>query len=157
MVFILVFGAASVNAETAGNYVVSGSNVVDPVPGSTLPAEPSSSLPQASAQTDSPRQKSMPATVLLWLVVPGGGNFYAGDKTKGFIQLCATLGGVALMARSIHDECSAGSRFVYCSEEISPGRFYSGLGAVAGVRIWGLITAIHRTQDINPTSTVFRV
>ena len=108
-----------------------------------------SSPAQSTSQTAPPKQKSMAATVLLWLVVPGGGNFYSGAIGKGFIELGGSVGGLALMVTSLRDQCKTIGRVTFCDEEISQGQFWGGFGALMGFRIWGLISAINRTQDIN--------
>jgi hypothetical protein len=54
---------------------------------------------------------------------------------------------------SIQEECFTSptrtSIYSYCGEEISGGRYYSGLGIAAGANIYGLISAISRASDIN--------
>jgi hypothetical protein len=81
--------------------------------------------------------------------VPGGGNFYNGAIGKGLIELGGTAGGIALLATSMRETCDTSFGFTVCDEEISTGQAWAGLGTVLGFRVWGLITAINRTQDIN--------
>lgn len=94
-------------------------------------------------------KKSMAATVALWFIVPGGGNFYNGATGKGVIELAGVVGGIALMATGFHEECEVISRVTYCGDEVSPGQFWGGFSLAVGTRIWGLISAINRTSGIN--------
>ena len=173
--FLAVFGTVAAQArELPVGAVESAANVVDPVSVSvgsasvqdsdsafeatslitaSSPAEVTSQAApaQTNGQAAPPQtnKKSMAATVLLWLVVPGGGNFYNGAIGKGFIELGGTVGGIALIATATRDECVTVGRITSCGEEISTAQALSGLGVAAGFRIWGLISAINRTQDIN--------
>src|SRR5215813_7135558 len=93
---VCLFGVISVQAETP-----SGPNINNDATEST-PAEQAPAT-QSAGPTDPAKHKSVGKTVLFWLLVPGGGNFYTGDKTKGFIELGSSVAGFALMATSVRD------------------------------------------------------
>jgi hypothetical protein len=131
------------NAE-AGTPIAGGSDAIASEP------TPIDASAQVVSQAPAPAaRKSVGTTVLLWLLIPGGGNFYNGATGKGFAELGGTIGGLALMATSMREYCEVQLRFAYCEDQISPGQFWGGFGTVVGFRVWGLVSAIHRTQDIN--------
>ena len=152
MVLVVAFGVAAAHAETPVGFDASAgapNPALDPEPQAAQPAQTTTPAP-TSAPT---RHKSVAATVVLSLLVPGGGNFYVGDKKKGFIVLGTAVAGIALAASSIHEDCySTSSRtsiITYCTEEVGGGRYYGGLGLAAGANIFGLISAVSRASDIN--------
>jgi len=116
-------------------------------PGASAPAvsDPGPANPRA----DTPRHKSIAATVLLSLVIPGGGNFYTGQLGKGFLALGAGVAGAALMSSAVNDSCTTTSRYFICSTDTSTGKLYGGLGIMGAAHVYDLITALHRAEDIN--------
>src|SRR5438105_4286364 len=60
------------------------------------PATPQAPVPAPTAH------KSIAKTVLLGLFIPGGGNFYTGEKAKGAIVLATAIAGDALALSSVN-------------------------------------------------------
>ena len=139
---VLALGVASVYAETPGGSDTTGSAVLNPA------SEPEPQAAQSATSTPA-RHKSVAATVALSLLVPGGGNFYVGDKKTGFIVLGTAVAGIALAASSLQTECGGSSYYSYCIQSAGGGRYYGGLGLAAGANIFGLISAVSRASDIN--------
>src|SRR2546427_503135 len=131
---VLAFAVASVYAETPGGSNLSGPDVLNPEP--EQQAAQSAQAATSTQTTPPARHKSMAATVLLSLLVPGGGNFYVGDKTKGFIVLGTAAAGIALAASSIQDDCLLTSFHSYCVQQVGGGRYFGGLGMAAGANIF---------------------
>ncbi|MGH7460105.1 MAG: hypothetical protein ACREMA_03635 [Longimicrobiales bacterium] len=83
----------------------------------------------------------------LSVLLPGAGQFYNGQKTKGTLMLAGAAASViyAVTAGIGDDQICVGSgRTRFC--EIAPyqvnGRFWLGLGATAGIQIWSILDAI---------------
>src|SRR3989442_546902 len=149
--FALAFGVTSIYAETLGGPTASGPGVLSPEPEQQAPQ---SAQTPTSTQTPPPaNHKSMTKTVLLSLLVPGGGNFYVDAKKKGFSVHGNDVAGIAMAASSIHDNClstsTRASFYSYCIQEVGGGRYYGGMGMAAGANVFGLISAISRTSAIN--------
>ncbi|HYR86532.1 MAG TPA: hypothetical protein VE422_20760 [Terriglobia bacterium] len=149
--FALAFGVTSVYAETLGGPSASGPGVLSPE--SEQQAPQSAQTPTSTQTTPPAKHKSIAKTVLLSLLVPGGGNFYVGDKKKGFIVLGTAVAGIALAASSIHEDCfstsTRNSFSGYCIQEVGGGRYYGGMGMAAGANVFGLISAVSRASAIN--------
>jgi hypothetical protein len=114
-----------------------------------------SSAPQAPAASVSPTaHKSMTATVLLGLLIPGGGNSYTGQKAKGALILATAFAGVALAypatgkrSCSLSGGNGAGIT-ITCYTPSSSRRVLGGLAA-GGASIYGLVSAVQRASAIN--------
>lgn len=98
-------------------------------------------------------EKSPAVAVLLSFLLPGGGQYYNGDITKGLIMSGLYIGGVALyLAAGYEDEWVEDeyywASYGYYSEEETPF-LYIGLGLAAGTWIWSMIDAGISASDYN--------
>src|ERR1043166_7339182 len=92
--------AVSARAEDATNLATTGPGLLrDTAPADATPAahpQAASSAPPSATQIPA-RHKSVTATVLLSLVIPGGGSLYTGQIGKGLLFLGTGIGGAALL------------------------------------------------------------
>jgi TM2 domain-containing membrane protein YozV len=110
-------------------------------PSNDLQVAQNSPASSTSPAPPAPREHRSAATAaVLSIFIPGAGNFYTGQAKKGALVLGTAFAGAALMASTTCDyTCSNGEY----------ARGFGGMGIVIGASIYGLVSSIHRAEDIN--------
>ncbi len=85
--------------------------------------------------------KDWPVAFTLELFVPTLGHAYAGDFDRGIAPALVTGVGVGLVALAYHRNPDLGANWFYVG--------LVGLGAVAGGKTWGMVSAVRTTLDHN--------
>ncbi len=99
-----------------------------------------------TAVPGSPEMKSGNTALLYSILLPGGGQFYNGETTKGLIQLGGTVVGLILFVAYFPSEDFVRDDYYWASygywtEEGNAGLSYGGLAVALGCRIWSLVDA----------------
>ncbi|HEX6049055.1 MAG TPA: hypothetical protein VFZ21_07300 [Gemmatimonadaceae bacterium] len=116
----------------------------------------STTLP-AQLRPDDPEYRHPETAVLLELLVPGGGHFYAGESKKGAFLLggsVAALGAGLAGTIASRDPCERELRFDAFDRCVREGGFNwapfaIGAATAIGIRVYGLITADDAARRAN--------
>ena len=94
-----------------------------------------------ASASDAAPFKDWPVAFTLELFVPTLGHAYAGDFDRGIAPALVTGVGVGLVALAYHRNPEPGANWFYVG--------LVGIGAIAGGKTWGMVSAVRTTLDHN--------
>src|SRR4051812_5110845 len=120
------------------------------------PAHLGAQQPSAAVKMQPIGYKDPELATILGVVLPGGGQFYAGRTGKGALLLAGSVGSALVAVNTSHNTCDFGTSWTACG---SAGAEAVAMFAAVGFWAYGWLTAgrdarLHNEERLNGTSSL---